>query len=257
MQPPQLRWFFYIYMNEGKNKIYGIRTVIEAINAGSTLEKVFVQKGLRSSLYRELEGMLHTQKIPVSYVPVEKLNRLSKNGNHQGVVALISPITYVDIETLVERQHDEHPLFLLLDELSDVRNFGAIIRTAECTGVTGIIIPKKGAAPINADTVKTSAGAVFNVPICKVDHIKDAIYFLQGSGISVIAATEKADQLVYEANFNQACAVVMGSEGRGINPSVLKLSDQQVRLPMQGTIGSLNVSVACGAFLYEALRQRL
>ena len=148
------------------------------------------------------------------------------------------------------------PLFLILEQISDVRNFGAIIRTAECTGVDGIIIQKKGAAPINADTVKTSAGAIFKMPIAKVDHIKDAVYYLQGSGIQVIAATEKAKSLIYDVSFKKPSAIIMGSEGKGISPALLKLADQSAKLPLEGEIGSLNVSVACGVFLYEALKQR-
>ncbi len=145
---------------------------------------------------------------------------------------------------------------MLLDQLSDVRNFGAIIRTAECTGVDGIIIQKSGSAPVNGDTIKTSAGAVFKIPICKVDHIKDAMFHLQASGIKVIAATEKTENTLYDVSFKEPCAIIMGSEGRGINPSVLKLVDAKAKLPLLGEIESLNVSVACGAFLYEAIRQR-
>ena len=148
------------------------------------------------------------------------------------------------------------PLFLILDQLSDARNFGAIIRTAECTGVDGIIIQKQGSAPVNGDTVKTSAGAVFNVPICKVDHIKDAVFYLQGSGIKTVAATEKTDNTSYDISLNEGIAIIMGSEDRGVNPSVLKIVDEKAKLPMFGTIESLNVSVACGAFLYETVRQR-
>ena len=146
--------------------------------------------------------------------------------------------------------------FLLLDQLSDVRNFGAIVRTAECTGVSGIIIQKKGGAPINGDAIKTSAGALFKMPICKVDHIKDAVFHMQACGIKVIAATEKTDNTIFDVSFTDPCAIVMGSEGKGINPSVLKVADEKAKLPLLGEIESLNVSVACGAFLYEALRQR-
>jgi len=149
------------------------------------------------------------------------------------------------------------PLFLILDQLSDVRNFGAIIRTAECTGVHGIIIQKKGGAPVSADTIKTSAGAIFNIPICKVDHIKDALFYLQGSGITVIAATEKAEGTIYDLDLTNPTAIIMGSEGKGISSSVLKLVDERAKLPMHGEIASLNVSVACGVFLYETIRQRL
>ena len=243
---------------DNNTQIFGIRAVIEAINAQKTIDKVFIQKGLRGELSQELEALLRKERINSSYVPVEKLNRLTKN-NHQGVVAQISPVDFHDLEELVLNTFERGatPLFLLLDQLSDVRNFGAIIRTAECTGVHGIIIQKKGGAPINGDTIKTSAGAVFKVPICKVDHIKDAMFFLQASGINVIAATEKTDQTLYDVSFKEPCAIIMGSEGRGINPSVLKLVDAKAKLPLLGDIGSLNVSVACGAFLYEAIRQRL
>lgn len=242
---------------ENNSKIFGIRTVIEAINSGTTIDKVFIQKGLRGELFQELESLLRKEEVNTSYVPVEKLNRLS-NKNHQGVVALISPIAFYDLDDLVLNviESGKTPLFLLLDQLSDVRNFGAIIRTAECTGVNGIIIQKKGGAPVNADTVKTSAGAVFKVPICKVDHIKDAMFHLQASGIKVIAATEKTDNTLYDVSFKEPCAIIMGSEGKGITPSILKLADATAKLPILGEIESLNVSVACGAFLYEVVRQR-
>lgn len=243
---------------ENDTKIFGIRAVIEAINANKTIDKVFLQKGLKGDLFSELEQLLRKNGINSSYVPVEKLNRLTDK-NHQGAVALISPIEFYDIEDLVLNtiESGKTPLFLLLDQLSDVRNFGAIIRTAECTGVNGIIIQKKGGAPINGDTIKTSAGAVFKMPICKVDHIKDAVFHMQASGIKVIAATEKTKNNVFDVSFKEPCAILMGSEGRGINPSVLKVVDESAKLPIFGTIESLNVSVACGAFLYEAIRQRM
>ncbi|MDO1499790.1 23S rRNA (guanosine(2251)-2'-O)-methyltransferase RlmB [Winogradskyella maritima] len=239
--------------------IYGIRAIIEAIKAEKSIDKVFLQKGLRGDLFGELEALTRSENINTSYVPIEKLQRLSKGGNHQGAVAQIAPITFVEIEDLMLQasESDKAPLFLLLDQLSDVRNFGAIVRTAECTGVTGIIIQKKGGAPINADAIKTSAGAIFKIPICKVDHIKDAIYHMQASNIKVIAATEKATSTVYDVSFKEPCAIIMGSEGRGINPSVIKAADELAKLPILGSIESLNVSVACGAFLYEAVRQRL
>ena len=239
-------------------QIYGIRAVIEAINADEPIDKVFIQRGLKGELFKELEGTLRKNQINISYVPVEKLNRLTKN-NHQGVVANISPISFHEMETLVERvlADKKTPLFLLLDQLSDVRNFGAIIRTAECTGVDAIIIQKKGAAPVTADTIKTSAGAAFKVPIVKVDHIKDAVFYLQASGISVIAATEKTENTIYDVSFESPTAIVMGSEDRGISPSILKAADKTAKLPLLGEIESLNVSVACAVFLYEAVRQRM
>ncbi|MDX1270340.1 23S rRNA (guanosine(2251)-2'-O)-methyltransferase RlmB [Bizionia paragorgiae] len=243
---------------EKDTQIFGLRAIIEAIQANNTIDKVFLQKGLKGELFQELEFAIKKNGINASYVPVEKLNKLTKN-NHQGAVAQIAPITFHDLETLVENTiaSGATPLFLLLDQLSDVRNFGAIIRTAECTGVNGIIVQKKGGAPVNGDTIKTSAGAVFKIPICKVDHIKDAMFYMQASGIKVIAATEKTDQTIYDVSFKEPCAIIMGSEGRGINPSVLKLVDDKAKLPLLGEIESLNVSVACGVFLYEVLRQRL
>lgn len=243
---------------EKTTQIFGLRAIIEAINSGETIEKVFLQKGLKGDLFSELETSIRKENINSSYVPVEKLNRLT-NKNHQGAVAQISPIAFHDIEDLVLNvvESGKTPLFLLLDQISDVRNFGAIIRTAECTGVDGIIIQKKGGAPVNGDTIKTSAGAVFKIPICKVDHIKDAMFYLQASGIKVIAATEKTDTTIYDVSFKEPCAIIMGSEGRGINPSVLKLVDDKAKLPLLGDIESLNVSVACGVFLYEVVRQRI
>ena len=239
------------------SQIFGIRAIIEAINSGKSVDKVFVQKGLKGDLFFQLDKLLREHSISTSFVPIEKLNRLTKK-NHQGVVAQISPIDFHELDDLVINviESGKTPLFLLLDQLSDVRNFGAIIRTAECTGVDGIIIQKKGGAPVNGDTIKTSAGAVFKVPICKVDHIKDAIYHLQSSGIKIIAATEKTDNSIYDISFKDPCAIVMGSEGKGISNSVLKIVDNKAKLPMFGEIASLNVSVACGAFLYEAVRQR-
>lgn len=243
---------------EDTSKIFGLRAVMEAINTGKNIDKIYIQKGLSGHLYQELQQKISSREYNVSYVPIEKLNKLVK-GNHQGIVATISPIEFKSIEELVSLTEDKDtpPLFILLDQLDDVRNFGAIIRTAECCGVDGIIIQKKGGAPVTADTVKTSAGAVFKVPLCKVDHIKDAIYYLQASGIKIVAATEKTDDLVYDKDLTQPLALVMGNEGKGISSSVLKLADERAKLPLQGTIGSLNVSVACGAFLYEVVRQRL
>ena len=242
---------------QDQTQIFGIRAIIEAINAGETIDKVFLQKGLRGELFTELESLLRKNDVNCSYVPIEKLNRLTRS-NHQGAVAQISPIEFHDLEQLVLNvmESGNTPLFLLLDQLSDVRNFGAIIRTAECTGINGIVIQKKGGAPVNGDTIKTSAGAVFKVPICKVDNIKDAVFYMKASGIKVIAATEKTENTLYDVSFKEPCAIIMGSEDRGINPSILKVVDVKAKLPILGDIESLNVSVACGAFLYEAVRQR-
>lgn len=238
--------------------IYGIRAIIEAIDAQKPINKLFLQKGLKGDLYKELEVKIRKSGLSVSYVPIEKLNRLSNN-NHQGAIAQISPVAFHNFETLIEKilQEKKKPLLLLLDQVTDVRNFGAIIRTAECTGVDAIIVPKSGSAPITEDTVKTSAGAAFNIPISKVDHLKDVIFYLQASDITVVGATEKTEKSIYEIDFNIPLAILMGSEEKGISPSILKILNASAKLPLLGEIGSLNVSVACGVFLYEALRQRI
>ena len=242
---------------EEKSQIFGIHAITEAINSGKTVDKVFIQKSYSGSGLKELEKLLRDKTINISYAPIQKLNRLTSK-NHQGAIAIISPIEFHTLEDLVINvtESGQTPLFLLLDQLTDARNFGAIIRTAECTGVHGIIIQAKGGAPVNGDTIKTSAGAVFNVPICKVNHIKDAIFYFQGSGIKLIAATEKTETVIYDIDFTVPCAIIMGAEGKGVSDSVLKLVDAKAKLPMYGEISSLNVSVACGAFLYEVVRQR-
>lgn len=237
--------------------IFGIYPVLEAVEAGLSLDKVFVQKDSHNPKIQQILDLLRGQQVTVNQVPVEKLDRMVRS-NHQGIVAYTSPITFTPLEELVEHAmaSDKAPLFVILDQISDVRNFGAIVRSAECTGVDGIIIQKKGGAPVSGDAVKTSAGALFKVPICKVDHIKDAIYFMQASGVKLVAATEKGQSTPYDLDLTQPLALVLGSEGKGINPSVLKLVDHLAALPMKGSINSLNVSVACGAMLYEVIRQR-
>jgi len=238
--------------------IYGIRTVIEAIKSGNkTIDKIFIQIGLTGGLINELEALIRKNKLKSSYVPTQKLDKLSKK-NHQGVIARISPIEFYELQEIMDKIEDKKDaLILILDQINDVRNFGAIIRTAEVSGVDAIIIQNQSSAPINADTVKTSAGGVFNVPICKVSHIKDAIYHLKSSKISVIATSEKAEKNIYDLSLKKSVAIIMGSEERGISSSVLKLSDEMVKLPIFGEIESLNVSVATGIFLYEVIRQRI
>ncbi|MEZ4778983.1 MAG: 23S rRNA (guanosine(2251)-2'-O)-methyltransferase RlmB [Flavobacteriaceae bacterium] len=238
--------------------IFGIYPVLEAIKSNAHIDKLFIQKGINNSKIEEVISICDTNQVSINYVPIEKLNQLTR-ANHQGIVAIISPVGFSNFEKIVEEslQEKKPPLFLILDQISDVRNFGAIIRTAECTGVTAIIIQKKGGAPVSGDTVKTSAGAIFKIPICKVDHIKDAIFYLKGSGITIVGATEKASKSIYEINFKTPTAILMGSEGKGITKSLLTILDELAALPMYGAINSLNVSVACGAFLYEAIRQRL
>lgn len=238
--------------------IYGIRAIIEAIESNKNIAKVYLLRESDGILMGQLKSSAQQHNITTSYVPIEKLDHLSKKQNHQGAVASISPVEFTNLESILEnRSTEQKDIYLLLDGVTDVRNFGAIIRTAECTGVSAIIIPDKGSAPINAVAIKTSAGAAFNIPICKVNHIKDAIFLMQAYGITTVAATEKSKHLIYDVDLNQPLALIMGSEERGINPSTLKVIDYPVKLPMMGTIASLNVSVACGAMLYEITRQRL
>lgn len=238
--------------------IFGLRPVIEALEAGKTIDKIFVQNALQGDIHQELKQLLAKYKIRPNYVPVEKLNRFTRK-NHQGVVAFISDVPFESIENVLPQLYEEGktPFLLILDRLTDVRNFGAICRTAECVGIHAIILPEKGAAPINSDAIKTSAGAIYNLKICKEKNLAHAVDFLQQSGLQVYAATEKAQKLVYDVDFTAPCAVVMGNEETGISKEVLHHSDEKIKLPIEGKTQSLNVSVACGAILYEAVRQKI
>lgn len=245
-------------MDTNEGTIFGLRAIMEAIAATVPIQKVYLQRGLKNPLYLQLEHLVRQKGISSTYVPVEKLDRLAK-GNHQGAVASISPIAFEAFEPLIEGilKSKEHPLFLLLDHITDVRNFGAILRTAECCGVDAVIIPNQGAAPINSDTIKTSAGAAFKIPITRTHHLLDAIYHLQSAGVKIMAATEKTEELIYNVDLTTPLALIMGAEDKGIAPAILKTVDYKAKLPLLGTIDSLNVSVACGAFLYEIVRQRI
>ena len=251
-------------MENNSTMIFGLRAIIEAINSDKEFEKIYIQKEIKGELANELKFLIRKKNISSSFVPIEKLNKLSKSDsnrtqNHQGAVAKISSITFSELDELIEQvlNTDKTPLFLLLDQISDVRNLGAIIRTAECTGVNGIIIPTHGSAPINADAIKTSAGAAFKIPICKVNHILDAVYQLKAVDIQIVSVTEKTSNDFYNIDFTSPTALVMGSEDKGISNSVLKNTDIKGKLPLLGDIESLNVSVACGVALYEIVRQRL
>ncbi|MBU2526332.1 MAG: 23S rRNA (guanosine(2251)-2'-O)-methyltransferase RlmB [Bacteroidetes bacterium] len=235
--------------------IYGIRAIMEAMESGKEIDKVFLKKGLSGTLSQEFLKRVQQNGIVHTFVPEEKLYKLGDR-NHQGVVATISAIRSISLDELVSQYHTDKSLFLILDGITDVRNLGAIARTAACTGVSGIILPKNNSAPLSADAVKTSAGALYHIPVCKVDHLKDALYFMQASGIRILAATEKTDQKIYDVDLTGALALVMGSEDKGISENILKMVDERISLPMFGKIASLNVSVACGAMLYEAVRQR-
>lgn len=245
-------------MEKDSTKIFGLRAIMEAIDAGQEIEKVYLQKEIQGSLAKALQHKINDGNISYSYVPIEKLNKLSKFQNHQGAVAKTSSISFRDLDEVIENilESKTAPLFLLLDQISDVRNLGAILRTAECSGVDAVILPTHGSAPINADAIKTSAGAAFKLSICKVNHILDAVYQLKAHDIKIISVTEKSNETIYEIDFTGPTALVLGSEHKGISNSVLKNSDNRGKLPILGTIESLNVSVACGAALYEIVRQR-
>lgn len=243
---------------EDSHIIFGIHSVIEALRQNKDIEKINLLKDSDNPKLKEIEGLAKQQTVKVSYVPIQKFKKF-ENYNHQGVIAYASQITYQDFEQTVEAvlETKETPLFLLLDGVTDVRNLGAILRTAECTGVDAVVLPKSGSAQVNNETIKTSAGAAFNISICKVDHLKDAIFYLKSSGVELVAVTEKTDDTVYDVNLKSPVGLIMGGEGEGIQPSILKMVDHRGKLPMLGKIESLNVSVACGVVLYETLRQRL
>jgi 23S rRNA (guanosine2251-2'-O)-methyltransferase len=240
------------------NLIFGMRAVIEAINADKNIDKILLQKGLSNELYNQLRKALQGKDIPFSFVPPEKIKRITDK-NHQGVIAFLAEVTYYDAEDLLAQAFEKGktPLVLILDRVTDVRNFGAIARSAECAGVDFIIIPSRGAAQINGDAIKTSAGALHRLPVCREDNLKSTIDNLKESGLQIVACHEKTAQLIYDADLKKPTAIIMGSEEDGISGEYLKRSDVQIKIPMEGNIASLNVSVATGIVLFEAIRQRL
>lgn len=237
--------------------IYGTRAVMEAIKAGRQIERILIQKGISNDLIRELLQVIRAKNLSFSYVPQEKLNRLSTK-NHQGVICLLSSVEYVSLDNIVHAVFSEgrEPFLLLLDQITDVRNFGAIARTAECAGVHALIIPEKGNAPITSDAMKTSAGALNHLPVCREKDLKKTVTYLRESGITVIACTEKANKLIYEVDIKGPVALIMGSEEDGISDALLRSADELVKIPMKGEIGSLNVSVAAGIAMYEVVRKK-
>jgi 23S rRNA (guanosine2251-2'-O)-methyltransferase len=237
--------------------VFGIRPVIEAINSGKEVDKILLQNGLTGENFHELKKLIHQCNIPFQYVPTEKLDRLTSK-NHQGVVAYLSLVTYQSVENLLPSifENGKTPLILVLDRITDVRNFGAIARSAECAGVDAIIIPSKGSAQINGDSIKTSAGALHKIAVCRTDNLKQTIEFLKNSGLQLVACTEKAGKNYYEADFTLPTAIILGSEEDGVSEEYLKRSDIKVKIPLMGEIESLNVSVASGIVLFEAVKQR-
>lgn len=245
-------------MKNKTNHIIGVRANIEAISSGKEIEKILFRKGVKSDLFQELFKIVKQRQIPFQYVPNEKLNRIN-SGNHQGVIGFVSPIVYQSIESIIPILFEQGkiPFILVLDRITDVRNFGAIARTAECAGVNAIIIPNKGSAQIGSDAVKTSAGALNHIMICRVDKLNTTLSYMKNSGLKIISATEKAGINYSEINYQHPMAIVVGSEEDGVSEEILKMSDEIVKIPILGNIESLNVSVACGIILYEAVKHRL
>jgi 23S rRNA (guanosine2251-2'-O)-methyltransferase len=238
--------------------IFGTRAVIEAINAGKDIDKVLLQKKTESDLHQELFQLLRENRIPFQFVPIEKLNRITRK-NHQGVVAFISLISYSPLNEIIAGTFEtgKDPFILILDHLSDVRNFGAIARTAECAGINGIIIPEKGSVGISADAIKTSAGALMTLPVARVGSLRDSIRFLKEAGLKIVAATEKAESRLFDADLTGPVAVILGAEDRGVSPGLLEFADNTIKIPLFGKIESLNVSVAASVIIYEIIRQRI
>lgn len=240
------------------NLIYGTRAVTEAILAGKTLERVYLQQGIRNEPIRDLIRLLREKGIPFSQVPAEKLMRLSGK-NHQGVLGYLSSVDYASVHHIVQQAFEEgrDPLIILLDRITDVRNLGGIARTAECLGADALVVPEKGSAPLSADAVKTSAGALHHLPVCREKSLKNTVQLLKDAGLTVLACTEKAEKNIFSASLNRPLALIFGSEEDGISQELLRTADELVKIPMQGKIQSLNVSVAAGMVMYEVLRQRV
>lgn len=245
-------------MMEDKNFVFGIHSTIEAVNSGKEIDRILISKGLQGELYQELMKLVRQYDIPFQQVPVERINRVTRK-NHQGVVAFISPIAYQPISEIIPMLYEQgkNPLILVLDRITDVRNFGAIARSAEVAGVDAILIPEKGAAQINADAVKTSSGALLTIPVCREKNLVNAVRFLKNSGLKAIAATEKGDRNYFSCEMTSPLVIIMGSEETGIDSGLLRIADEWTKIPQLGTIQSLNVSVAAGIMMFEAVRQRI
>lgn len=238
--------------------IFGIHPVIEALESGRTIDKLFVKKDLHSEMAIRMCRLAREKGVPVQRVPIERLNKITRK-NHQGVIAQMSAIDYCDLNTLVQTLFDDGilPFIMVLDGITDVRNFGAIARTAECSGVNAIVIPERGSVSVGADAVKTSAGALLNLPVCRVSSLKEAVRSLKDSGLQIVCATEKSSVNYTTGNYTTPVALVMGAEDCGISEEILAVADTRAAIPMFGSIGSLNVGVAAGVMMYEVVRQRL
>lgn len=244
-------------MESKSNYIIGVQALNEALDSGKTIEKVLLRQGAESPQVKAIIDKLRRQNVKIQFVPPERLNRVSKS-NHQGVVAYLSLTDYVSLEEMLEQslKNNVTPFFLILDGISDVRNFGAIARSAECAGATGLVLPAKGGANINADAVKTSAGALLRLPVARVANVREAIFYFKQNDILIYSASEKADSTIFETDFKKPVAIVLGSEDKGVSKSALAYSDAHIRIPMKGDISSLNVSAAASVVCFEVVRQR-
>tara|TARA_B100000902_G_scaffold344206_1_gene349439 strand:- start:12774 stop:13526 length:753 start_codon:yes stop_codon:yes gene_type:complete len=239
------------------NFIFGIRPIIEAIKSGKTIDKLLIQKGLHNELFSELWKLVRFERINYRHVPVEKINSITRK-NHQGVLAFISPIEFYNIEHIIPNIYEKgkDPFILILDRVTDVRNFGSICRTAECLGLDAILIPEKNSAAINNEAVKTSSGSIHHIPICRTWNLKMSLEYIKNSGLQLIGCTEKSSESIYSGNFKNPTAILIGSEKDGISPEYIKMCDYKFNIPMIGKTSSLNVSVASGIIISEILRQR-
>ncbi len=246
-------------MKQDKNNdlIFGAHSIIEALKSGKEFNKILFDKSVNNEFSQEIKYLAKDRNIHIQYVPFQKLNQITRK-NHQGFIAFISPITYHKTEDVIPMIYEkgETPLFIILDRVTDVRNFGAIARSAECMGAHAIIIPSRGGALITSDAVKTSAGALHKIPICKEDNLKNTLQLLSDSGIQIVACTEKTEKPISNVDFTPPTAIIMGSEENGISNEYFKFCNEKALIPMQGEIESLNVSVSAGILLYEASRQR-
>ena len=239
------------------NLIFGTRPVLEAINSGKSIEKLFIQKNLKKEILEKIKSKLSYKKVNISYVPKEKLNRITKK-NHQGIICYISPISYQPIEEIIQRvfEKGKDPFVIILDRITDTRNFGAISRVAYASGVDAIIIPEKESAIITSDSMKTSAGAINYIPICKVKSLRITANFLKESGLKLVSCTEKGDTKFYDSDLTSPCCIILGSEKDGVSNSLMDISDKRLKIPMKGNVKSLNVSSSASVILFEVVRQR-
>ncbi len=236
--------------------IYGTRAIIETILAGKPIQKIFIQKGITNTLHKELTTLIAKYQIPYSKAPIEKLNKITRK-NHQGAVAFLSPIAFSRLSHVIQKSYEngKTPFVLILDQITDIRNFGAIARTAVCAHIDALIIPTTGSATISEDAMKASVGALAHLPVCREANLKETIKYLKESGLQIIACHEKGTCVLYETNLSQPLAIILGAEDKGIGAAYLRLVDKSVKIPMFGPIASLNVSVAAAIIIYESMRQ--